>query len=279
MKLLSWNVQAGKSSDGNCDFIRTLEYIRSLGDFDVICLQELARYMKEYCRPDQLDQLKISEQFFSRYAAVWGSGFSWQSNSGRKNERQEFGNLTLVKSDPLDFKVHQLPLPATPGKKQMQRVAVETLVESKLGPLSIINTHLAFHDGNETQLQLEQLCKLEQERSAQHGSSKQLDTGVYQKGILASARVLCGDFNLTPDSSHYQYQIDNNWIDGWQLCHPGEAQLPTCGIFDSEQWSEGPHCRDYFWMSHELKSCQLQVSVDTGTDLSDHQPIMLELSI
>ena len=40
MRILSWNVQYGKSVHNGSDFVGTLDYIKSLGDFDAICLQE-----------------------------------------------------------------------------------------------------------------------------------------------------------------------------------------------------------------------------------------------
>ena len=279
MRILSWNIQFGKSSSDNYDLLQTLGYIHSLGEFDVICLQELARNMEEYSAPGQSDQLAIALQHFPSYTPVWGAGFSWASASGNRSDRQEFGNLSLVRSEPLDYRVHQLPQPATPGKKQMQRVAIETVVNSEIGPLSIINTHLAFHDSNEAQQQLEKFNWLEQERIAHHRFPKQMGIGTYQEGFLPTARILCGDFNFTPDTTHYQYQLDNDWIDAWRQGHVGGARLPTCGIFDTRQWPEGPHCRDYFWLSIGLAKHDVTVEVDTCTDLSDHQPIILTLAV
>ena len=42
MKLLSWNIQWGRGMDGQVDLARILHTIHQLGDFDVICLQEVA---------------------------------------------------------------------------------------------------------------------------------------------------------------------------------------------------------------------------------------------
>jgi endonuclease/exonuclease/phosphatase family metal-dependent hydrolase len=283
MRILSWNVQYGKSSDGSADFSRILQHIKSLGDFDVICLQELARNMAEYCRPDQTDHLLMTQQFFQQHRAVWGSGFSWPAEAGDDTRtgdlRQEFGNISLVKSGLLDFRVHQLPQPATPGKQQMQRIAVETLVDSALGPVSILNTHLAFHDDAENQQQVAYLSHLEQERVAHHREPKQPGSGTYQAGSLAVARILCGDFNFTPDTRQYRYQLDMNWADAWKLNNNDEAHPPTCGLFDKAQWPQGGHCRDFFWFSPELHSLQFDISADTRSNLSDHQPVMLEISI
>jgi endonuclease/exonuclease/phosphatase family metal-dependent hydrolase len=279
MRILSWNVQYGKSSDGNADFSRTLQYIKSLGDFDVICLQELARNMPEYCMPGQSDHLLITQQFFKEHQAVWGTGFSWPAQDGDCDLRQEFGNISLIKSGLLDFRVHQLPRPATPGKEQMQRIAVEIVVDSNIGPISVINTHLAFHDDTENQQQVAHLNHLEQERAAHHREPKRVGTGTYQEGFLASARMLCGDFNFTPDTPQYRYQLDMGWADAWKLNKGDEMHLPTCGIFDAVQWPQGGHCRDFFWLSPELQSLEVEISVDTDTNLSDHQPVMLEISI
>ncbi|MCU0933013.1 MAG: endonuclease, partial [Thiobacillaceae bacterium] len=42
MKLLSWNIQWGRGLDGRVDLARIAGEIRRIGDFDVICLQEVA---------------------------------------------------------------------------------------------------------------------------------------------------------------------------------------------------------------------------------------------
>jgi endonuclease/exonuclease/phosphatase family metal-dependent hydrolase len=279
MRILSWNVQYGKSSDANADFSHSLQYIESLGDFDVICLQELARNMAEYCSPDQSDHLSMAQQFFKQHQVVWGSGFSWPAQDSDRDLRQEFGNISLIKSGLLDFRVHQLPQPATPAKEQMQRIAIDTVIDSKIGPVSIINTHLAFHDEAENQQQLAHLNHLEQERVAHHREPKRVGIGTYKAGFLASARMLCGDFNFTPDTPQYRYQVDRNWIDAWKMRNGDEMHPPTCGIFDTAQWPQGGHCRDFFWLSPELQSLQVEISVDTDTTLSDHQPVILEISI
>jgi endonuclease/exonuclease/phosphatase family metal-dependent hydrolase len=279
MRILSWNVQYGKSSDGSADFSHSLQHIKSLGDFDVICLQELGRNMAEYCRPDQSDHLLMTQSCFHEHHAVWGSGFSWPSQDADNDHRQEFGNISLVKSRLLDFRIHQLPQPATPGKEQMQRVAVETVVDSGMGPISIINTHLAYHDDAENQQQLEHLNHLEQERTAHQREPKRPGIGTYQAKFLAAARILCGDFNFTPDTSQYRFQHEANWGDAFTLRNDGAAHPPTCGIYDAAQWPQGEHCRDFFWLSPELQSLQFKINVDTDSKLSDHQPVMLEISI
>ncbi len=42
MQLLSWNIQWARGMDGRVDVARIVQTVRRLGDFDVICLQEVA---------------------------------------------------------------------------------------------------------------------------------------------------------------------------------------------------------------------------------------------
>jgi len=277
MRLISWNMQSGKGCDGITDIYRISEHIKTLGDFDVICLQEVACNMEAYCAHGQMNQVEILSNAFDSFSTIWGTGFCWPIADSDKT--QEFGNLTLIRNAPLDHKTHQLPMPAVAGQKQMPRVAVETVVSSNIGPLSIINTHLAYHDDSERQQQLERINLLERERKAQRLHPKKNDNGAYQIGPASLARILCGDFNFEIKDSEYEYQTNNQWIDAWVTSNMGEVHSPTCGIFDLLQWPQGAHCRDYFWLSNELSAIKFNMQVDTDTALSDHQPIMLEIEI
>ena len=279
MRLFSWNIQSGKGCDGLIDIYRIIDHIKSTGDYDFICLQEVARNMDEYCARGQMDQMGILANAFSDFSIVWGTGFSWPVGSQVNGHCQEFGNLTLIRNPLLDQKVHPLPMPAAQGKKQMPRVAVEAVVNSTIGPLSVINTHLAYHDGYERKQQLERLNLIDHERKNQILYPKKSDTGAYQKGPLPVARVLCGDFNFGIEYPEHALLVDSGWIDAWAASNTGKLHSPTCGLFDHRQWPQGPHCRDFFWLSNELESPRLEMEVDTETRLSDHQPIVLEIDI
>ena len=89
MRILSWNIQCGKSCDGVIDIKRTASHIRSLGELDVICLQEVSRNMEEYCVTGQMDQLALLQDLFSDYTPVWGSGFSWPAIEEDKTRSSE----------------------------------------------------------------------------------------------------------------------------------------------------------------------------------------------
>ncbi|WP_009905114.1 endonuclease/exonuclease/phosphatase family protein, partial [Burkholderia thailandensis] len=43
MRLISWNIQWGRDANGTVDLARTIDAARGLGDFDVLCMQEVTR--------------------------------------------------------------------------------------------------------------------------------------------------------------------------------------------------------------------------------------------
>ena len=66
--------------------------------------------------------------------------------------------------------------------------------------------------------------------------------------------------------------------DAWRVCKGTELHAPTTGVFDAAQWPEGPHCRDYVFVSGELIRNVQGIRVDLETDASDHQPVRLILT-
>ncbi len=68
-------------------------------------------------------------------------------------------------------------------------------------------------------------------------------------------------------------------VDAWTSKKGNNSHIPTCGVFDFKQWEIGPHCRDYFFVSQSLKKKINQISVNTETNVSDHQHIRLVIDI
>lgn len=268
IRLLTWNIQSGKSCDGQIALDRIIEYIRDQGPLTVICLQEVARYFDEYVSPMQPDQLAVLCQAFSEYTPVWGAAVSWPGP--QQDQRREFGNLTLVNAPLLDKRLHSLPSTGLTGLWQTPRNAVETLIGGTQS-IRIFNTHLAYHDTAERHAQLTYLSDLARQDRLPTRAKGQ---GIYAQPYPAKATLLCGDLNLVSRSDQYHWLTQQGWQDAFQQCFPGQASLPTCGVHDPEQWPEGPHCRDYIW----LQSLQAATfTVDTQTPLSDHQPLIVTL--
>ena len=103
----------------------------------------------------------------------------------------------------------------------------------------------------------------------------------YAKLERSNKVIICGDFNF--ESSSKEYGLISNYsdkplIDSWTHLNSNLKHAPTCGIFDKKQWSEGPHCRDFAFVSDNLKNNIGNFIVNEETDASDHQPIVLTIS-
>lgn len=275
MKLLSWNIQSGLGCDGIRSIRRIAEHIRQTSP-EIICLQEVARFIPEYCSLGEEDQLGIFTEHFPLYTPIWGSGMRWFCDN---QQPMEFGNLTLVRGVVLDSRVH--PLPRSPGKglQQMPRLAVETVIQSERGPVTIFNTHISYHNHEEQTRQLAHLTQLQQWQEQNLLEPVFKADGAYLDLHRTADTIICGDCNITPDTPQYDSMITAGWHDGWQLIYPDSENAPTCGCHECEIWPEGAHCRDYFWLSKSLASLATDMKVDRECDYSDHQPIVLNLNI
>jgi endonuclease/exonuclease/phosphatase family metal-dependent hydrolase len=284
MRVLTWNIQFGKGCDGKIDLQRIADRIRTLGEPEVICLQEVARFVPSLGAAADRDQLSILSDLFPRHEPVYGPAVDY--SRGALGPRQQFGNLLLSRLPVLQVIHHSLPQPPDPAVKQMPRQAIEAVLDADGTPFRVVTTH--FEYGSETQ-RLAQASYLrtvqaDVERNNAARSSGERD-GLYRHALRPDACLLCGDFNALPDDKVYSAlasPIGNGATkatapcrDAWRLLRGAQGHAPTCGAYDREQWPEGGHCRDYFFVSRAAESSLTEIFVDQETDASDHQPVLL----
>lgn len=280
MKILSWNIQATKGCDNRYDLARIIDVIKAFGEVDVICLQEVSRNIHVYDDNDQKAELEAS---FAQFESVWAPGFSTR---GASRKRSEFGNITLVREPLLvNARTHALPCPRV-SAKQIPRTAVETVVENAGFTFSILNAHLAYHSDAERIAQIQALTHLRDETLSRTTNDPQFSAaGSFQHPPSSQAVLLCGDLNVSLDSEEFSTHIlQQGWIDCWhaQSCVEHESSQPrppTCGCFDNVLWPEGPHIRDFFLSTEDLAARTVRVTVNTETDASDHQPLLMEVKL
>ncbi len=275
MRIASWNIQCGLGCDGQRDFRRIADFLSSWSSADVICLQEVCRYIPDYTTAGEEDQLAVLKGLFPDYKTVWGPGMHWRQPEAPP---QEFGNLTLVRGEVLDYRLHVLPRPPGNGFKQMPRVAVETVLAAGGERVTLLNTHLAYYNSAERMLQLDYLGQFLQWQQQNIVHPAWPGTGSWADLHRAAKTVLCGDCNFTTDSGDYSRMVENGWLDAWKLLHPGAEHEVTCGCHDDDIWPDGPHCRDYFWLSTDVAPHAGGCRVDTECMYSDHQPLELTLN-
>ena len=77
MKLITWNIQWGCGMDGRVDFDRIVATARSLADFDVLCLQEVADGFTDLAGSAGENQFHEIACRLPGYTAVEGVGLFW----------------------------------------------------------------------------------------------------------------------------------------------------------------------------------------------------------
>ena len=279
--LLSWNIQYGKGVDGAVDLKRIVDTARAMGPFDVFCAQELAVNIAGMGGGEDVDQTAALAALLPGYAAFFAPAVDLAGPGGR---RQRFGNMIFSRLPVLAFTSRILPRPADPTVIHMPRGLAEALVETPGGPLRVMTTHLEFHGIVQRLAQAQALRSLYGEAAANDRQQPAPGPGPYRILPAALGTAICGDFNFEASEDSYAAIIQpfaggaEALVDAWTARYPGRAHDPTCGIHDREQWKQGAHVRDFFFVSAGLKPRIAGVEVDTRTAASDHQPVRLVLA-
>jgi endonuclease/exonuclease/phosphatase family metal-dependent hydrolase len=278
LTIVSWNIQYGKGVDGRIDLHRIADVVKQDGLPEVLCLQEVSRNDPETANGS--DQLSELQKLFPNYEIFYGA--SQNRSGGKDGGRRQFGNLILTRRSPLQVLHHLLPSPADPKARFMSRQTTEIVISTDSGALRLMNTHLEFFSEKQQLAQVQRIRELHEEACAQtREAGLDFPNTPFARIQRPENMVICGDFNFVPESASYRlitsaYPEDvPDLVDAWDVVHPENNRSPTCGIFDHKQWKEGPHCRDYFFISQNLSPQVNQVSVNTETASSDHQPIRI----
>ncbi len=281
LKLLSWNIQYGKGVDGLIDLKRIRDGILETADADIICLQEISR--NEPQTSDGADQLQVLQDYFRDYEAFFGQAYD--RSGGVDGKRRQFGNLVLSRIPVKQVVHHPLPSPPDPEKRFMLRQASELQITDRDFSFRLINTHLEYFSEKQQLQQVQQLRGLHQAACEIHHQPGIDHPGTpFEQYKPSQEVILCGDFNFTPESKSYRQMLeplpDNtpDLLDAWKVIHPETIRDATCGIFDRNQWEEGPHCRDYFFVSNNLAQRLDSITVNLTNRASDHQPVLLTIS-
>ena len=282
MIIASWNIQNGKGVDNVLSLDRISNVITELCDPDVICLQEVSRNLPLSGTDDAPDQIAQLSELFPGFDVIFGVAVEASANGARP--RWQFGNVTLTRLPVLSVFHHSLPQPAEPGVKHMPRQATEVTVMAPRGAVRTINTHLEFHSARQRKAQIERLRSIHEETLENVARPPAYEpAGPYQVVDRPIDCVMCGDFNMGMDFPEFttmtapQPPSDTVLLDAWPIVHGDKKRAPTCGVHDHKQWPQGPHCRDFFFVNEGLAPAVQELRVDTVTNASDHQPLMLRL--
>lgn len=281
MRIISWNIQWGRGADGNVDLSRTIAALRALGPADIICLQEVTQGLPSLSgKPD--NEVAVIAQSFPGFEAVFAAAIDVQ---GEQGGRARFGNLVLSALPVLQVFRHALPFPVDSKVRSMPRCCVELVIDSKRGPLRMLTTHLEYHSLVQRRAQLEALRRLQAEAVAYGGQmprGKKQGNPAFTPRPRPAEAILCGDFNMQPDSPEYTAMAatptpdGNGWVDAWRVKHKNVPHAASVGLHEARRPGK-ESCRDYFWVSESLATQVQDIWVARNTAASDHQPIVLDI--
>lgn len=276
MQIITWNIQGAFGVDNVQSISRIADCLHAFADADIVCCQEVFREYKENGEPTDDSQADELSRYFPDHSMFFGAAIDRAHNGGRS----AFGNVIFSRLAIEERSVHKLPQPVNSSTRNMVRQATEIIVSYNGEWLRIITTHLEYFAVNQRKAQLDYLATLCLDSTNRAEAPPMPGVGTYQPLAETKKTIICGDFNMTPGQADYlsfTSQKDTPIIDSWRFIHPESDHLPTCGIFDHEQWPDGPHCRDFFFVTSDVQPSLFSMNVDTETSASDHQPVLLTL--
>ena len=294
MKLITWNVQWFCGLDDVVSVERVVAEARTMADFDVLCLQEVAVNYPQLTGNAGFDQVARLRQLLPGFEVCFGAAVN---ELGRSGERQQFGNLVATRLPVAQVQHCPLPYPADGGVRSMPRMCTSVTVMTALGPVRVMTTHLEFYSTRQRMAQAHALLAIHAQACAQATQPPLADEtgGPFQSKVHTPSAVLCGDFNFEQANEEYALLTRQEasgagqpaqppanlsaspFSDAWQLAHGSAPHDPTFRLFDRRYGPE-PICCDFVFVSDDLKSRVTKMEVNLQTRASDHQPVLLELA-
>lgn len=280
MKLLSWNIQWGRGMDGRVDLLRILQTIDQLGDFDVICLQEVAVNFSGLPGSRGEDQVAELSARLPGYTVIYGAATDVPDGYGG---RSLFGNAIFSRLPVGQIWRHLLPWQAELATPSMQRVLVEAVVTADFGPLRVMTTHLEYYSQHQRTIQIDAIRRLHSEACVMSQRKPQAEEqgGTFEVFPRPAQALLCGDLNF-PATAPEHAQILAPFSDGtlhfrdaWSVLHPGTLHAPTVGIHPVD-FVDRPECFDFIFITEGLEDHLKLHGIDPDTEASDHQPVWVE---
>lgn len=283
MIVLTWNVQWFRGIDARVDPARVIAHARSLADFDVLCVQEVADNFPDpgLAGNDGRDQFALLSELLPGYEVVHGVGADHPGPHGR---RRRFGNAIASRLPVQAVRRHALPWPADPAVPSMPRVAVEAVVTARFGPVRVITTHLEYWSAAQRRAQVARVREIHAEAHAHArvGGTDRED-GPFRRLAMPRATIVTGDFNLGPDDPEYARMLapfddgTSRFHDAWRLVHGDAPQPATSNVHERFTPQSEPIACDFVFASDELAGRVRAAEVDSATRLSDHQPVVVSL--
>ncbi|MFC0251642.1 endonuclease/exonuclease/phosphatase family protein [Massilia consociata] len=282
-KLVTWNIQSGRSPDGKTDLDRIIACLDRLCSFDMLCVQEVSDGYTDQSE-NQFAMLRERLPGYTGIEAIAceAAGAGTGADGGQHALRR-FGMMVFSRHPVLQALRHSLPWPPEPEVMSMPRMALELTVAAPGGLLRVTSVHLEYFSQRQRLAQVERLRELHREASHHARCPPAPGRGPFAVPPRAMPALLAGDFNMLPGSPEHQRLLapfsdgTQPWRDCWQLAQPGRRHAPTVGLHDANPNAAAPFTFDYVFASADLAGRVRRVQVDASEQGSDHQALLVEL--
>ncbi|WP_117194564.1 endonuclease/exonuclease/phosphatase family protein [Rhizobium terrae] len=286
MKFVSYNVQYGFGMDGRFDPERIAKDIEGA---DVIALQEITRDHPKNSHADLVERFAgLFPDHFHVYGAPCDVLLGIMVQNGRRIERRfQFGNMILSRWPIRATRHLLLPRSYTTDQLNLQRGALEAVIDAPGGALRVYSTHLDHISPDE---RLEQILYLKA-RALNFVAEGGALTGGAEQGFPDPPQpadfLIMGDFNMEPESGEYVAMVgqrDRLYGRALRANQPVDAlEWLKVRTPETYTWAEPPGERqmkmhlDHCFVSSGLAPRLKSAWVDNEALGSDHFPLWVEL--
>jgi len=291
MKLVTYNTQYSRGKDDRYDLLRIADAVRGA---DIIVLQEVERF---WPRSGMVDQPVELEKLLPEYYWIYGPGFDMDASEKKGgtilNRRRQFGNMILSRRPIVWSRLHVLPKWATVDEFGMNVTALESIIKTDKGSLSVWSIHLASISSDERCLQVDHLLDLHKRALENSEAWTGTHNSEWTLGEVSPPMpqevIWMGDFNCEPDSPAYNAIVGtkdplygrvayrHRFVDAWMAAGNDEKKRVTFPLKKGEEFP--PLCLDYCFVAAELKDKVRKAWIDEEADGSDHQPVWVEIDL
>jgi endonuclease/exonuclease/phosphatase family metal-dependent hydrolase len=289
IRLATYNIHYAVGRDGRYDLDRVMRAVQGV---DVIALQEVDRNWDRSENSDQPTDLKRLSGY--DYGA-WGPNVDVLKHLPDRTPhgaRRQFGNMILSRFPILSIRNYFLPRYGASNLMDMQRGALEVVVDVRGEMFRVYATHLCHLAESQRQVQARQLMEI-CARAVEEGP---LLSGVHPTDPSWSSEpalpdvprgaIILADLNADPRSGTYAILAGekssrfghmarrDGFFDAWVAA--GHDIMGGETRFDSFADKQGRRI-DYCFLSNEFAGRVEEARVLTDVDGSDHQPLIVTL--
>ncbi|MEX2297693.1 MAG: endonuclease/exonuclease/phosphatase family protein [Dongiaceae bacterium] len=298
MRVVTYNIQWGKGLDERVDLDRI---VRTIGDCDIIALQEVERHWRNMNHTDQVARLnELMPKHWSVYGIAVDVGMRKPlANGHANNTRRQYGNLILTRWPISSTRTFPLPNVPVHGHIMDQSMVIEAVVEHPTRPFRVYSTHLNYVSRRQRIGQCEKILQIVRDAPMEGGPAAGLgvDPEVFGADWMALARdeiptiplpaILLGDFNMHVGSPEYDVLVGPIDPCYGRLCETGlfADALTVSGMPEEEGWTHpgedkyGKKRIDHIFVTPDLVGTVQRGWIDYDADGSDHLPVFVEMDI